>query len=153
MEHFSRPLTRAESDGFADRIEAAISADGYGLWAVEVSGGAPFIGFVGLAPPSFEAHFTPAVEVGWRLDRHHWGNGYATEAARQSLSYAFEQVGLDEVVSFAVPQNRRSRLVMERIGLTHDEAGDFEHPRHLDDDRLRRHVLYRITRERWLVAQ
>lgn len=153
MEHFSRPLTRAESDAFADRSAVALERDGHGLWAVEVDGGAPFIGFVGLAPPSFEAHFIPAVEVGWRLDRHHWGNGYATEAGRESLRHAFEHVGLGEVVSFTVPQNRPSRLVMERIGLTHDEADDFDHPRFLDDDRLRRHVLYRISREQWLAAQ
>ncbi len=153
MEHFPRPLTQAESDAFADRIEAAWSNDGYGLWAVEVDGGAPFIGFVGLAPPSFDAHFTPAVEVGWRLDRRYWGNGYATEAARESLRFAFEQGGLAEVVSFTVPQNQRSRLVMERIGMTHDAAGDFDHPCFLDDERIRRHVLYRITRKQWLQSQ
>jgi len=147
MEHFPHPLTRAESDAFAGRIEALLLRDGYGLWAVEVDGDAPFIGYVGLAPPSFDAHFTPAVEVGWRLDRRYWGNGYATEAARESLRYAFEQAGLNEVVSFTVPQNQRSRLVMERIGMSHDEADDFDHPRFLEDGRMRRHVLYRIGRK------
>lgn len=153
MEHFPSTLTRDESDAFADRIAAGLERDGYGLWAVEVREGAPFIGYVGLAVPTFEAAFTPAIEVGWRLGVSYWGRGYATEAAAESLRFAFEALGLDEVVSFTVPQNTRSRAVMERIGMTRAETDDFDHPRFPDDDRLRRHVLYRIDRARWSAAR
>jgi RimJ/RimL family protein N-acetyltransferase len=149
MEHFAGPMTRAESDEFVDRIEAGFAANSFGLWAVEVVGEAPFIGFVGLAVPRFQAHFTPAVEVGWRLATESWGNGYATEAARASLAHGFDTAGLDEIVSFTVPANRRSRAVMERIGMWHDEAGDFEHPSVPEGHRLRRHVLYRLRRDEW----
>lgn len=144
MEHFPSVLTRSESDGFADRIEDGFATDGFGLWAVEIPGQASFIGFVGLSRPSFEAHFIPAVEVGWRLDRSHWGCGYATEAANACVDFAFSSLGLDDVVSFTVPQNRRSRRVMERIGMTHDPSDDFDHPRFPHDPRLKRHVLYRL---------
>lgn len=112
---------------------------------VEISDTVGFAGFVGLAVPSFEAHFTPCVEVGWRLAVEHWGHGYATEAAKAVLAFGFEQVGLHEIVSFTVPENHPSRRVMERIGMTHDPADDFNHP--AVPDRLRRHVLYRISRE------
>jgi ribosomal-protein-alanine N-acetyltransferase len=143
MEHFPALLSREESDDMVDRIEAGFAADGFGLWAVEVAGGPPFIGFVGLAVPRFEAHFTPAVEVGWRLAREHWGRGYATEAARAALDYGFGTVGLEEVVSLTVPANTRSIAVMERLGMTRDPADDFDHPRLPEGHRLRRHVLYR----------
>ena len=92
-------------------------------------GVAPFIGFVGLVVPAFEAHFTPCVEIGWRLAAEHWGQGYATEAALASARHAFDDVGLEQLVSFTTPQNVRSRAVMRRIGMTHDEADDFDHPR------------------------
>jgi RimJ/RimL family protein N-acetyltransferase len=149
MEHFPRPITADESDAFADRIEQLMDDDGYGLWAVEVRGGESFIGYVGLSQPSFTAHFTPAVEVGWRLAAGHWGMGYATEAARAAVAFGFSDLRLDEIVSFAVPQNVRSRAVMERLGMTHDPSDDFDHPRFLDDDRMRRHVLYRLSQEGW----
>jgi len=144
MEHFPARLTRKESDALIDRIEVAFEELGFGLWAAEIAGDGAFAGFVGLSVPSFEAHFTPAVEVGWRLDHRHWGHGYATEAARAALAYGFENVGLEEIVSFTVPANLRSRRVMERIGMTHEEADDFDHPRFPDGHPLRRHVLYRV---------
>lgn len=147
MEFFPAPLTRAESDALADRAQAALAQQGWGLWAVEVVGGAAFIGFVGLAERRFEAHFTPAVEVGWRLARAHWGRGYATEAGEAALTVGFEDVGLDEIVSFTAVANLRSRRVMERLGMTHDPADDFDHPFLDADDPLRRHVLYRLGRE------
>lgn len=146
MELMPALLSRAEADAFADRIEAGLDERGWGLWAVEVPGHADFIGFVGLNVPSFEAHFTPCVEVGWRLARSAWGHGYASEAARAVLAFAFDSLGLDEVVSFTSVGNQRSRAVMERLGLTHDPADDFDHPRLAEGDRLRRHVLYRIGR-------
>lgn len=144
MEHFPRLLTARESDDIIVRAERHFAAHGFGPWAVEVRGGAPFAGFVGLVMHTFEAPFTPAVEIGWRLAVEHWGRGYATEAAQAALRYAFDVLGLDEVVSFTVPANTRSTAVMERLGMRRDEAGDFDHPRVDADSPLRRHVLYRI---------
>ena len=144
-------LTRDQSDAFVDRIEACWEERGLGLWAIEVPGVAPFIGYVGLWPADDLAG-PGSVEVGWRLARVHWGHGYATEAAREALRFGFEEVGLDEVVSFTVPQNERSRRVMERIGLRHDPSRDFDHPRvdPLANPELVRHVLYRLNRADWL---
>jgi RimJ/RimL family protein N-acetyltransferase len=127
----------------ADRIEAHFAKHGFGPWAVEVKDGPPFVGFVGLAVPRFEAHFTPAVEVGWRLAFDAWGHGYATEGARAALAYALDSLGAREVVSYTVPGNRRSRSVMERLGLRRDAADDFDHPLVPEGSPLRRHVLYR----------
>lgn len=144
MEYFPATLSRAESDALADRIEADIERRGFGLWAVEVRDGAGFIGFVGLDVPSFEADFTPAVEVGWRLARHAWGHGYATEAARAALAHGFGSLGLGEIVAMTAVGNRRSRAVMERLGMTCDGGDDFEHPGVPPGHRLRPHVLYRL---------
>jgi RimJ/RimL family protein N-acetyltransferase len=149
MEFFLSTLPRSESDAFAMKVRAHFDEHGYGLWAVEVRDGAPFIGFVGLATVTFEAPFLPAVEIGWRLAHASWGRGYATEAARASLRLAFEELGLDEVVSFTVEANQRSRAVMERIGMHHDSAGDFDHPRIPKDHAMCRHVLYRLGRAEW----
>lgn len=146
MEHLPALTSRAESDAMVDRIEAHFDRRGFGLWAVEVRGGAPFVGFVGLWTPMFEAHFTPAVEVGWRLARAHWGHGYATEAARAAVDYGFEELELEEIVAFTVPGNFRSRRVMERLGMTHDPVDDFDHPGIPAGHPLRRHVLYRLAR-------
>jgi RimJ/RimL family protein N-acetyltransferase len=146
MEFFSSVLNREESDALADRIEAGFSSLGYGIWAVELPGEADFIGYVGLALQGFEAHFTPAVEVGWRLARNYWGRGFASEAARAAITDGFDRVALDEIVSFTVPANVRSTRVMERLGMTHDPADDFDHPRFPVGHRLRRHVLYRLRR-------
>lgn len=148
MRFFAAPLTRAESDALARRIEEGIEQRGWGLWAVEVLDAEPFVGFVGLAPVSFEAHFTPAIEVGWRLRRDHWGHGYATEAAGAALRFAFGELGCDEVVSFTSATNLPSRRVMERLGMRHDPADDFDHPL-LPPGPLRRHVLYRSPASDW----
>jgi RimJ/RimL family protein N-acetyltransferase len=145
MEFFPKPLDRAESDELADRIRGHFARHGFGLWAVELPGIADFIGFVGLAVPTFEAHFTPCVEIGWRLAQEHWGQGYATEAARAALDFGFQNLGLAEIVSFTVPANQRSRAVMERIGLRRSPADDFDHPRVPENHPLRRHVLYRVS--------
>jgi RimJ/RimL family protein N-acetyltransferase len=149
MEHFPAPMTREASDGLVDRIRADLDRRGFGLWALEVRATGEFIGFTGLSVPSFDAHFTPAVEVGWRLVKEAWGNGYASEAARASLAYGFGPAGLDEIVSFTATTNLASQRVMQRIGMTHDEADDFDHPRLEPGHRLERHVLYRITRAQW----
>ena len=145
VEFLRAPLTREESDAFIDRVTDHIAEHGFGFWATETLDG-EFLGFVGLAIPSFEAHFTPCVEIGWRLARPAWGHGYATEAARACLAFAWDEVGADEVVSFTATTNRRSMAVMERIGMTRDPADDFDHPRVPEGNPLRRHVLYRIPR-------
>jgi ribosomal-protein-alanine N-acetyltransferase len=147
MAHFPRVLSRAESNAIASRIEDVLATRGWGLWAVEVVSVAPFIGFIGLATPRFEAHFTPAIEIGWRLAAEYWRCGYATEGAHAALSHAFDVLRLEEVVSFTVPANVRSRRVMERIGMTRNEADDFDHPGMPADSPLRRHVLYRTRRQ------
>lgn len=149
MEFFASVRTRAESDEMVKRINGHFERHGFGLWAVEVVGVADFIGFVGLNVPDFQTHFTPCVEIGWRLSPEYWGHGYATEAAREALRFGFETAGLDSIVSFTVPENLRSRAVMERIGMKHCEADDFDHPLLEEGHRLRRHVLYRITRADW----
>jgi len=147
MEFFPTMLTRDQSDDFARRIREKQAEQGWGLWAVEVPGVASFVGFVGLLVPTFEAHFTPCVEIGWRLAADHWGQGYATEGARAALDCGFTQAGLDEIVSMTVPANLRSRHVMEKLGLTRDPADDFDHPRMPEGHPLKRHVLYRLRRQ------
>lgn len=147
MEHFPAMLTRAESDAMVDRIEERFDAQGYGLWALEVADPdrpAAFIGYTGLNPTSFEAHFTPAVEIGWRLARTAWGHGYATEAALAAVRHGFEVSGLDEIVSFTTIANARSQAVMRRIGMTHDPSDDFDMPTLPVGHPMRRHVLYRL---------
>ena len=131
-----------ESNALADRIGQHFDNHGFGLWAVEIPGVTPFAGFVGLAVPEFQAHFMPCVEVGWRLAAEYWGQGYATEGGRAALVFGFERLHLPEVVSFTVPENDRSRRVMERIGMAHEPADDFDHPN--APALRRRHVLYRI---------
>jgi RimJ/RimL family protein N-acetyltransferase len=144
MEFFRGRLNRVESNAMVDHIEEHFSERGFGLWAIEVPAIAPFIGFAGLAVPRFSAHFTPCVEVGWRLAFEHWGHGYATEAARLALGYGFETLALPEVVSFTSVTNHRSRAVMERLGMRRDPADDFDHPALPEGHSLRRHVLYRV---------
>ena len=146
MEHLPAVLSRAESDAAAALTRAHFDQHGFGYWAVEVVGGASFIGFAGLARPRFEAPFTPCVEIGWRLAAEHWGRGYATEAARAALRFAFDDLALDEVLAWTVPTNQRSRRVMDKLGMRQDPAGDFDHPRLPEGHPLRRHVIYRIGR-------
>ncbi|WP_020578122.1 GNAT family N-acetyltransferase [Actinopolymorpha alba] len=153
MEHFPALMTREESDDLVARIESAFPERGFGLWALEVQGAGEFIGFTGLSVPSFDAHFTPAVEVGWRLARSAWGRGYASEAARAALAFGFDPAGLTEIVSFTATTNLRSQAVMRRIGMTHDAADDFDHPRLPAGHRLSRHVLWRITADQWRASR
>ena len=160
MRHFPARLDREQSDAGAARAEAAIAEQGWGLWAVSIQDADPeppgngaeppgdFAGFLGLAVPSFDAHFTPAVEVGWRLARPFWGHGYATEGARAALAFGFGELGLREVVSFTAVANDRSRRVMERLSMTHDPAEDFDHPR-LPGSPVERHVLYRLQADQF----
>ncbi|SEG82924.1 ribosomal-protein-alanine N-acetyltransferase [Thermomonospora echinospora] len=146
MEHFPAPLSRAESDALVDRIEAVLDAHGYGFWALEIAATGEFIGMTGLAPVLFDAPFTPAVEMAWRLAPAAWGHGYATEAARRALTFGFAELGLQEIVAITATTNLRSQAVMRRLGMTYDPADDFDHPHLAPGHRLQRHVLYRRQR-------
>jgi RimJ/RimL family protein N-acetyltransferase len=153
MEHFPSTSSREQSKASMAAIRGHFDQYGYGFWAVEVKGGDPFIGFVGLGVVSFDAHFAPAVEIGWRLAHARWGQGYASEAARASLRFGFLELGLDEIVSFTVTANHRSRAVMERIGMHRAAVDDFDHPRIPEGNPLRRHLLYRLRRPEWASAR
>ena len=147
MRYLQGPRSRERSDASIALFERSFEDQGWGLWAVEVVEAGSFIGFVGLARSDFDATFTPAVEVGWRLARHAWGQGYATEASTAALRFGLGAAGIQDVMSWTASINRRSRLVMERLGLHHDADADFEHPRVPVGDPLRPHVLYRLTAE------
>lgn len=143
---FLPPANREQTLGMIERIRRHWDEKGFGLWAIEVPGVTAFAGFVGLSTPRFEAHFTPAVEVGWRLAFEHWGQGYATEGAAAALDAGFDELGLDEIVSMTVPANVRSRRVMEKLGMQRHPSDDFDHAMLAEGDPLRRHVLYRLRR-------
>jgi RimJ/RimL family protein N-acetyltransferase len=142
MRYLPGILDRPQSDALALRFQNSVATGQVPMWAAEVSDEAAFIGYVGLAPATFPASFTPAVEIGWRLARAYWNRGYATEAARAVLRYAFDVLRLPEVVSFTAVINLPSRRVMEKLGM--QRRDDFDHPRVPDGSPLRRHVLYRI---------
>jgi RimJ/RimL family protein N-acetyltransferase len=144
MEFMPAALSNSESDSLVAKIEKHIQTHGFGLFAAELRSPQSFIGYIGLAIPSFQAAFTPCVEVGWRLSAVHWGKGLATEGAREVVRYAFRVLGLEELVSFTVPANIRSRRVMEKLGMTNDPADDFDHPKLPEGHPLRRHALYRL---------
>ena len=147
MRFYPAVLDRAASDALADRFASRLADQGWGLWAVQALDGGAFIGSVGLNVPTFDAPFMPAVEVGWRLLSEYWGRGYATEAARIAIEFGFTRLALDEIVSFTTTVNEPSRRVMERLGMTHDPAGGFDHPA-LAGWPLSRHVLYPLSRPR-----
>ena len=149
MEHFPGPLSRAESGALIERAEACFERRGYGLWAIEIPDEEPFIGFVGLSPVDIPVPFAPAVEVGWRLARPFWGRGFASEAAAAAIAFGFAERGLPEIVSFTFAGNRRSRGVMERVGMRRNPVEDFDHPLLGEAERLRPHVLYRLDAPRW----
>ncbi len=143
MEHFPALITTEQSDAFVDRIEARFAEHGWGLWAVERRDSGAFIGFVGLSPVPDDLPVVPGTEVGWRLAHEHWGQGFATEGARAAVSYGFQQLGLDEIVSFTASSNIPSRRVMEKLGMQEDVAAGFDHPR-FPDWPGRYHVVYRL---------
>ena len=150
MEFMPKRLPAEESDVLADRIQRRLAERGFGLFAAELRETGSFIGFVGLSAPAFEAHFTPCVEIGWRLAREFWGSGYATEGAYAVLRLAFMSLELPEVVSFTAASNERSRRVMKRLGMVRNTEDDFDHPHLSAADPLRPHVLYRLARVNWL---
>lgn len=141
--HFPSCLTRPQSDAQMKRLAGHIITHGWGFWALELPGIAPFIGFCGIETVRFSAPFTPAVEIGWRLARPYWGHGYAQEAAQATLTFGFGTLGLDEIVAFTIPANVRSWRLMERLGMTRDPTDDFEHPNVAEGHPMRLHVLYR----------
>lgn len=148
MEYFPSILNRAASDALADRCEAHIAVNGWGLWATELNTTGEFIGYVGLSSPRPELPFSPAVEIGWRLAAQHWGHGFATEAAKGALRVAYESLELSEIVSFTSVGNLRSRAVMTRLGMK--ETKTFDHPNILAGNSLRQHCLYRLSRDDWM---
>lgn len=149
MRHFPACLSTAESDALAQRVRAHFAEHGFGAWVLERHDQPGLIGVLGLLRVGFEAPFTPAVEITYRLHKAFWRQGYVLEAAQAALAFAFERLQLDEVVAFTVPANLPSRSVMQRLGMRHDSAGDFEHPRLPVGHPLRPHVLYRLARQQW----
>jgi RimJ/RimL family protein N-acetyltransferase len=149
MRYFPAALDREQSDAMVSRMRDLIQAQGWGLWAVERRDTGALVGFTGLSVPRHPLPFQPCVEVGWRLARGAWGRGFATEAAREALRVGFHELGLTQVVSFTAVSNVRSRAVMERLGMTRDPTADFDHPALPVGHPLRRHVLYRISADRF----
>lgn len=145
MKFFPSVLSRADSDALMDRCQSLITEQGWGFWAVEKRDNGAFIGFVGLNRPLHDLPFTPCVEIGWRLGFDHWGKGYATEAAQAALRTGFEQLAFPEIVSYTPLKNKRSRAVMERLGMR-DTGETFEHSAVPPDSPLRLHCLYRLSR-------
>lgn len=144
MHYYPATWTTEQSDAFAERVRRLIDERGWGFWAVEERPSGQFMGFVGLHTPSKELPFSPCVEVGWRLAKAYWGQGYATEAASTAVRFAFEQLHLKELVAFTSIHNFKSTAVMRRIGMRYD--CEFDHPHVSIESRLRRHVLYRLSR-------
>ncbi len=149
MEFLGPVMGRTASDELAARIRKHVHAHGYGLWAAEIPGAVRFIGFIGLNVIEWSP-LAPSVEIGWRLAPDYWKQGYASEGAREVMRFAFEELALDEVIAFTSVANRRSRGVMERIGMRHDPDRDFDHPKLTADDPLRPHVVYSRTKRDWL---
>ncbi|MES2309268.1 MAG: GNAT family N-acetyltransferase [Verrucomicrobiota bacterium] len=149
MEFMLKTLSKKESNGFIRRIEESFDLLGFGFWALELKQENLFIGFTGLFSPTFQSHFTPCIEIGWRLGKEFWGNGFATEAASAALDFGFNTAKFDEIVSFTTQTNHRSRAVMRRLNMTHDPKDDFDHPSLPERHALRRHVLYRLKKEQY----
>ncbi|NOZ54860.1 MAG: GNAT family N-acetyltransferase [Gammaproteobacteria bacterium] len=148
MRYYPSLMSRSESNEMADKIRSLISDKGWGFWAVEEKDDNKFIGFVGLHEPVPELSFSPCVEIGWRIRKEKWGKGFATEAAKEALNFAFEVLKLDKVYSFSTVKNQKSRAVMERLGMINTHK-NFEHPEIPTDSPLRDHVLYEVRREQW----
>ena len=149
MEFYPSILSDRESLALIEKFEASFASEGFGIWALELKGANSFIGYVGLSRPSFEAHFTPCVEIGWRVAREFWGSGLAVEGAKEAMRDGFQRLQLEEIVSFTAAINDRSIRVMEKIGMARNPKDDFLHPLLEDGDRLKPHVLFRLARSNW----
>jgi RimJ/RimL family protein N-acetyltransferase len=145
MEYFPATLSREKSDALAERIDSDIQKLGYGFWAAEIPGEASFIGFVGIVATDDYMPFAPAIEIGWRLAKEHWGKGFASEGARAAATFGFGELGLEQIVALTAATNTRSRRVMERLGMRRDPGEDFLYPTLAADDPIAPHVLYRLT--------
>ena len=152
-EFFPGLMSREECERSIKLMSGHINRFGWGFWAVSLMASDEFIGFIGLEDVYCQAHFIPAVEIGWRLAIDYWGKGYATEGAKAALTYGFETLNLDEIVSFTAMQNMRSRRIMEKIGMRHDPGDDFDHPKLPEGHKLQRHVLYRLKQNEWKKSQ
>jgi RimJ/RimL family protein N-acetyltransferase len=150
IEFLRGPLTIEQVNEFIPAVNSHGNMHGYTLWTACLKETGELIGFIGLNYTDWESHFTPAVEVGWRLGSQFWGKGYATEGAKASLDYGFKKCGLKEIISFTVPANVRSIRVMEKIGLKRDLNGDFAHPKLPADHHLSQHILYRLSEDEYL---
>jgi RimJ/RimL family protein N-acetyltransferase len=150
MEFYPRTFSLKETRAAIEKIEADFDSHGFGLWALELRKTSRFIGYVGLSRPTFQAHFTPCIEIGWRISKEHWGKGFATEAAREVIRDAFERLQLGEVVSYTAAVNARSIRVMEKISMLRNKQDDFLHPLIEDDHPLKPHVLFRLPKIHWL---
>ncbi len=153
MEHFPGLLTPEESSAMIDRIKVIFKENGFCFYACELKATREFIGFIGLSVPRFKAHFTPCVEIGWRISSQHWGKGYATEGALKCLEIGFNEFNLDEIVSIAVKNNYKSHNVMNKIGMQRDLSGDFLHPNFAPEHSLAPHILYRMPKSLWLTLK
>lgn len=142
MEHFPSLLTKDESLEFINKFKDIIDKNEWGLWAVELKENEEFIGYIGLHSQPEQFEFSPCVEIGWRLAKEYWGNGYATEGAKAALEYAFNKLHLNKVVSFTAVINIPSESVMKKIGMT--KVGEFNHPKLSSGHHLEKHVLYEI---------
>ena len=150
MEYFPGLQDLEMTKKFIDKVNAHLENHGYSLYATVRKDTNEFIGFIGLLIADFESHFTPATEIGWRLSPHHWGQGFATEGAKAVLDFAFKELKIPEIVSFTAAGNAKSIRVMQKIGLQHNEADDFDHPKLDNTSPLKRHVLYRLIKEDYL---
>lgn len=150
MEYFPGLQDLETTKNFIIKVNNHFDKHGYTLYATARKDTNEFIGFIGLFVADFEAHFTPATEIGWRLSSKHWGKGFATEGAKAVLDYAFKELEIPEIVSFTAEGNAKSIKVMQKIGLQHNAGNDFDHPKLDDASPLKRHVLYRLTREDYL---
>ena len=139
------PLDRAATVELIERMKALQAWLGHCFWAVEHQRDASLIGWCGLIRGTV-GPIADKLEIGWRLASDRWGRGYATEAARATLAWAFANRADDAVWAITAHSNVRSRAVMERLGMKHCLEADFEHPSVPEGDPLRRHVLYRIAR-------
>jgi RimJ/RimL family protein N-acetyltransferase len=149
MEFMLGTMTEQETRQSIDHAEKHFDLHGFGRWAVEIAGSERFIGFVGISIPTYALPFSPCVEVAWRICAEEWGNGYAPEAATEAMRDGFERVGLREIVSFTTSTNLKSRRVMEKLGMQYCPGEDFDHPMVAEGHRLRRHVLYRMSKADW----
>lgn len=142
MEYFKKILNKEETDRFYNAIQDEFRNYGYGLYAVETRHNNDFIGFIGFHWANFNSQFTPCIEIGWRLKYEAWGNGFATEGAKACLKYGFDTLGFNKIYSFTSKINLPSENVMKKVGMV--KVMEFEHPNIMENNPLRKHVLYSI---------